>query len=129
MKEVVLRLVLAYRRELELYGEILDLAREGQASARACSALTHLHAINERKQSHLQEIESIERDIGDDKSVWRASKNTDHGSREIETLLAKLTERIERIIEAERETDRWIISGAGLAGVAQESAASGTTPW
>lgn len=114
MNDVVTRLQLAYRRELELYGEVLRLAREGAERARACQPLTALHEVNERKHRLLLEIESIERTIARDKASWREHGHQAQGARDLDRLLRQITDRIEDILRAERETDRWIVDGSGL---------------
>lgn len=115
MKDVVARLILAYRRELELYGEVLDLAHEGVAAVRDCRPLSALQAVNTRKQARLAEIDAIERAIAADKKTWRETPRATLHSPELQALLERLTDRIEQILRAERETDRWIVQGAALA--------------
>ena len=105
MKDVIGRLVLAYRRELELYGEVLELAQEGVRLVRDCRPLGELHAVNERKRVRLTEIEEIERHIHADKRAWRDHPATSTQGMELQTLLRRLTDRIEQILLAERETD------------------------
>ena len=114
MKDVIVRLVLAYRRELELYGEVLDLAQEGARLVRDCRPLGELNAVNERKRACLAEIERIEREIVDDKRTWREQPTTTTQGAELQSMLRRLTDRIEQILLAERETDRWIVQGAAL---------------
>ena len=114
MNEVVTRLVLAYRRELELYGDVLRLSREGSDRARACRPLAELHAVNERKRALLEEVEAIERTIALDKSNWREGARNSEGARELDRLLAQLTQCIGEILRAERETEQWIVAGSGI---------------
>ncbi len=123
MKDVIGRLILAYRRELDLYAEILELARQGAEVVRHCRPLGELNAVNERKQDLLGEIAAIERTIADDKRVWRentAGAASAQGA-ELDKLLRRLTDRIEAILLAERETDRWIFQGAGVSGTGSET--------
>ena len=121
MNEVVTRLVLAYRREFELYGEILSLAREGIQRAQSCRPLAELHAVNERKRTLLEEIEAIERTIASDKASWRDGARAAEAARELDDLLAQLSDRVAEILRAERETERWIIAGAGLESTLQST--------
>ncbi|HKK70113.1 MAG TPA: hypothetical protein VKA86_02780 [Candidatus Krumholzibacteria bacterium] len=116
MKDVIGRLILAYRRELDLYAEILELARQGAEIVRHCRPLGELNAVNERKQDLLAEIASIDRTIADDKHAWREDSAATASSQgaELDKLLRRLTDRIEQILLAERETDRWIVQGAGV---------------
>ena len=114
MKDVIARLILAYRRQLELYTEVLDLAHEGVAVVRDCRPLADLQAVNTRKQARLAEIDAIERAIAADKQTWRDTPRASLQSPELQTLLERLKERIEQILRAERETDRWIVQGAAL---------------
>lgn len=114
MNDVVTRLVLAYRRELELYGDVLRLAREGSERARHCRPLSELHAVNERKHALLEEIDAIERSIARDKNSWREGARDTEGARDLDRLLAQLTDCIGEILRAERETERWIVAGSGL---------------
>lgn len=123
MKDVIGRLILAYRRELDLYAEILELARQGVEVVRHCRPLGELNAVNERKQDLLGEIAAIERTIADDKRAWRenpAAAASVQGS-ELDGLLRRLTDRIEEILLAERETDRWIFQGAGVTETGSET--------
>lgn len=121
MKDVVARLILAYRRELELYAEVLDLAHEGVAAVRDCRPLQELQAVNTRKQARLAEIDAIERAIEADKQTWHETPRSSLDSPELRALLERLTDRIEQILRAERETDRWIVQGAALTTAAQPS--------
>lgn len=114
MKDVVTRLLLAYRREQELYGEVLSLARANAEKARQCRPLEELHAVNERKHTLLEEIEVIERTIARDKRAWCDGGRDADGARDLDRVLAQLTECIGEILRAERETERWIIAGSGL---------------
>lgn len=121
MNDVVTRLVLAYRRELELYGEVLRLSREGSDRARRCRPLDELHALNERKRTLLEEVEAIERTLARDKNQWReGARNTD-GARELDRILAQLTDCIGEILRVERETERWIVAGSGLSSSLQST--------
>ena len=121
MKDVIARLVLAYRRELELYDEVLDLAHEGVAAVRDARPLRELQAINTRKQARLAEIDAVERAVAADKHTWRTTPRTNLQSPELQMLLERLTDRIEQILRAERETDRWIVQGAALSTAEQPS--------
>lgn len=121
MKDVIARLILAYRRELELYAEVLDLAHEGVAAVRDCRPLGELQAVNTRKQVRLAEIDAIERAIEADKKSWRETSRSSFDSPELRGLLERLTDRIEQILRAERETDRWIVQGAALSSADQPS--------
>lgn len=121
MKDVIARLILAYRRELELYAEVLDLAHEGVAAVRDCRPLCDLQAVNTRKQARLAEIDAIERAIEADKKTWRETPRAGLDSPELQALLQRLTDRIEQILRAERETDRWIVQGAALSSADQPS--------
>jgi tetratricopeptide (TPR) repeat protein len=121
VKDVIARLILAYRRELELYAEVLDLAHEGVATVRDCRPLCDLQAVNTRKQARLAEIDAIERAIEADKKIWRETPRAGLDAPELESLLQRLTDRIEQILRAERETDRWIVQGAALSTADQPS--------
>lgn len=121
MKDVVARLILAYRRELELYAEVLDLAHEGVTAVRDCRPLDELQTVNTRKQARLAEIDAIERAIEADKKTWRETPRAGLDAPELQSLLRRLTDRIEEILRAERETDRWIVQGAALSSADQPS--------
>ena len=97
MKDVIARLILAYRRELELYGEVLDLAHEGVAAVRDRRPLQELQAINTRKQARLAEIDAIERAIAADKTTWHDTPRATLDSPDLRALLERLTDRIEQI--------------------------------
>ena len=114
MDAVLDRLLRAYGRELELYEEIAELARESVRLARTQAPLPALNAVNERKQQCLREIDDVERSIALDKERWRLEGRAHLRARELDGLLSRLGASIEATLRHERETDRWILSAAGL---------------
>ncbi len=114
MNEIAHRLALAYRRQLELYDEVLELARDGVRRVREGRPLHELHAINETKARRLAEIEAVDRAVRLDKETWLRTGRP-RGGTDLDRLLGKLTERIEDILYFERETDRALIEASGVA--------------
>ena len=113
MNDVTHRLVLAYRRQLELYGEVLDLSRESASSARAGRPLDEIKRLQEMKQQRLSEIEAVDRAVRLDKQTWLESGRP-LGGTDLDALLRQLTDRIEMILRAEREAEMSIIAASGV---------------
>jgi hypothetical protein len=107
------RLLSAYREQAHAYEAVLELAQEGVAAVRAGAPLLLLHELNVRKRGCLEHIEQIEAGIAADKQAWRAGARAGREALELERLLAELTDLIEQILACERETDRWVVQGAG----------------
>ena len=113
MNELVDRLRRAYRRELDLYVEVERLGEAGLGVARDGRPLAELNQINSEKQRFLRKIAEIEASISSDKHAWRKASPPDLIGDELDGLLQELRVRIERILELERESERWILENSG----------------
>lgn len=114
MSQAVARLVEAYRKELGAYERILDLAKRASTLLREGRPMAELHRINAEKRELLAEVEAVERSIAADKAMWRHRGRLSDANAELDDLLSRITGLIERILECELETDRWILHGADL---------------
>lgn len=112
MSGTVGRLIEAYGRELELYDQVLVLAREAMEVVRDGRPLRELHAVNQKKKERLDEVASIETEISRDKETWRRGVRLDEPNAQLDELLAELSRRIEQILRVEEETDSWILRAA-----------------
>lgn len=113
MIDTVPRLRRAYLQQQAAYEEVLRLAREGARRVHAGEPLPRLQEVNLRKRECLAEVEQIEREIAADKQAWRLAQPGGPEARELHAMLQRLTDLIEQILDCERETDRWILQGAG----------------
>lgn len=113
MIDTLPRLRRAYRQQQEAYEEVLRLAREGARRVYAGEPLPRLQEVNLRKRECLARVEQIEREIAEDKHAWHAAQPRGPEARELHAMLQQLTDLIEQILDCERETDRWILRGAG----------------
>jgi hypothetical protein len=122
LSQAVTRLVEAYRAERQAYARILELAEQAAEVARKGRPMAELHRLNAEKRAALAEVEALERSIAADKARWRHRGRLSDANAELDELLSRITDLIERILECELETDRWILNGADL--VEDESSAS-----
>jgi hypothetical protein len=118
------RLLDAYRRELELYEEILALSRLGLSRARAGRPLPEGHETSVRKRKLLRRLEDLEGSVAPEKKIWRERPTEGPRARELSALLDRLTELLREILHTEREMDRWTTEAAGLTG--EDGATSAT---
>ncbi len=109
MSGTVCRLIEAYRRELDLYDQVLALAKEAMDVVRDGRSLADLHAVNQKKKERLDEVAGIEVEIARDKETWRRGVRLDEPNAQLDALLAELSRRIEQILRVEEETDSWIL--------------------
>lgn len=114
MNELVSRLRRAYQRELDLYGQVERLGRDGVRAAKEGRPLADLNQINAEKQEILRQIADIEIAISSDKHAWRRAGQLDLTGDELDGLLQQLRSRIESILELEKESERWIVERSGV---------------
>ncbi len=109
VNEVLARLENVYRQQLEIYNQVLELADEALRAARSQRPLQELDALVARKYRLLSEIDRLDALAAADREWWKREERSASEASHLRQPLAEAARCIAKILDREREMERWIL--------------------
>ncbi len=112
--DTLTRLIDAYRRELPLYEQVLELVRTEHDAIERGRPLGEIIPTLRTKRDLLRRIDAIEREVADDRSRWNAGRRPVDAERtaELARLVDRVRDTVRRILEFEaRNESAWLHQG------------------